>query len=188
MDPLTGRSVRARPAPPCLEDLSGEQSGRPVPAPRLAPDPSIGAAPSCSPDSVSERQIGRYGRDRGDRLDSRTRGCAAKIAQSGALRQQALAGRVARASVIGPAIPDAARRDVPDAIGGLEAGGQPVLVSGRGTLANADSVNHRGTARRAAVVPCMFSAPERRASAHSLSPRQISTMWGNVVVTVTVTG
>ena len=76
----------------------------------------------------------------------------------------------------------------PTRCGSARAGDQPVLDSGRGTLANADSVNHRGTARRAAVVPCMFSTPERRAAAHSLSPRQISTMWGNVVVTVTVTG
>ena len=47
--------------------------------------------------------------------------------------------------------------------GPARTGDQPVLESGRGTLANADSVNQRGTARRAAVVPCMFSAPERRA-------------------------
>ena len=39
--PTDCRSVRARSAPPCLEDLSGEQSGRPVPASRLAPDPSF---------------------------------------------------------------------------------------------------------------------------------------------------
>ena len=37
VDPLTGCSVRARSAPPCLEDLSGElKSGCPVPASRPA--------------------------------------------------------------------------------------------------------------------------------------------------------
>ena len=70
----------------------------------------------------------------------------------------------------------------------VRAGGQPVLDSGRDTLANADNVNHRGTARRTAVVPCTSSTPARRASAQAWSPRQISTMRANVVVTVTVTG
>lgn len=60
--------------------------------------------------------------------------------------------------------------------------------AGRGTEANADSVNHLGMARRSASGPCTSTAPERRAPRQSRSPRQTSTIRRRLAVTVTATG